>query len=131
MIELTLPYPPSVNHYKRIGRLTRTKTGKLYQPRVNTDATKVFYYTSMLKIRSAMVQNRMKTAIPATISLEVCIDLYPPDKRRHDIDNRCKLILDCLQYGGLIENDYQISRLVVQRMSIIEHGQIIVRISPL
>jgi crossover junction endodeoxyribonuclease RusA len=125
-IEITLPYPPSVNHYKTIGKIVRTKKGKIYQQRINSEDTKRFYYEVWCKIRS---KNAIG-AFSATISLEVTIDLHPPDKRRRDIDNGIKIILDSLQRGGLISDDNQICRLLVTRMSIIKHGQIIVRIKP-
>ena len=38
------PWPPSVNHYKKVGQLITTKKGKTFQTRVNTQATKTFYY---------------------------------------------------------------------------------------
>ena len=123
MIELTLPYPPSVNHYKRLGRLTRTKSGKIYQPRVNTDLTKQYFWKVLMRMRTEGI----KSFHGATISAEV--DVYPPDKRKRDLDGILKVLLDAMQHGGLYDDDNQISRLVVTRMDIIDQGQIIVRIS--
>lgn len=71
----------------------------------------------------------LKSFDDATISIEVVLCLHPPDKRRRDIDNGIKIILDGLQRGGLIQDDYQISRLYVQRGDIIPHGKVIVRVS--
>ena len=53
MIELTLPYPPSVNHYKTVGRLTRTKTSKVYQQRINSSETHSYYHAvwGIVKLR--------------------------------------------------------------------------------
>lgn len=124
MITLTLPYPPSVNHYKRAGRLTTTKSGKVFQPRINTDATKRFYYEVWMKVRVS----GFKSLGGAILSLEM--DVYPPDKRKRDIDNVIKPAIDSLMNSGLFDDDYQIARLIVTRCSIIEHGQIIVRIAP-
>lgn len=130
-IILTLPYAPSVNHYKKVGRTIRTKNGKMYQQKINSSATNRFYEDSCLIICAYMAINRMKTPIPATISLEVCIDIYPPDKRRRDVDNCAKIILDSLQRGGLLEDDNQIDRLLIQRKEIIQYGKVIIRISEL
>lgn len=127
-IILTLPYPPSVNHYKSVGRIIKTKKGGLYQKRINSVATKTFYYEVWLKIRSYMHLNRMETALDSTISLQVCIEQHPPDKRRRDVDNCIKIILDSLQRGGLIKDDNQISRLIVQKMDMIKGGEIIVKL---
>jgi hypothetical protein len=40
--------------------------------------------------------------------LMVEIIIYPPDKRKRDIDNVKKALFDALQCAGLYENDYQI-----------------------
>ena len=131
MIELILPFPPSVNHYKKIGRTVVTKKGKSYQARINSPETKLFYYEVWLKIRSLSAAKRMEMAPHSTIVLQVCIDLHPPDKRRRDVDNNIKIILDSLVRGGLIEDDSQIHRLVVEKKGIIPQGQTIVRIEEL
>ena len=120
---LVLPYPPSVNHYKSVGRIVRTSNGKLYQKRVNSNKTLQFYHEVWLRIRQEGVISFGKSTI------SVSVDVYPPDKRRRDIDNLAKLILDSLQRGGLYDDDYQIARLLVVRRDIIPLGQIIVSIS--
>jgi len=126
MIELTLPYPPSVNNYKRVGRLTKTKNGKLYQPRVNTNETNMFYFQVAMRVRD----EGLKIYRDETISLEVHMDVYPPDHRARDVDNIIKPCLDSLQRAGVIANDFQIARLVVQRCEIIPQGLIKLRIMP-
>lgn len=126
-VKLVLPYPPSVNHYKHIGRTITTKNGKTLQYRVNSNDTKVFYWEVAREIR-------LQTSVyfrDATISLEVGIDLHPPNKRLTDIDNRIKPILDGLQRGGLIVNDNQICRLVVRKCNIVANGKVIVTIKPM
>ncbi len=130
-IVLTLPYPPSVNHYKKVGRLHRTKTGKIFQGRVNTDETNRFYYEVWVTIRQWNATQCLQLPLGEEIDFMVTIELHPPDKRMRDIDNGIKIILDSLQRGGLIKNDHQISRLFVSRSHIIEQGQIIVTVSPI
>jgi crossover junction endodeoxyribonuclease RusA len=130
-IELELPYPESVNHYKKAGRLVRTKSGKLYQQRVNTDATKQFYRDVWVKICALKATTANWRPLQSTIALEVSLSLYPPDKRRRDIDNPVKLILDSLQRGGLIADDYNIARLLIERCGIIPEGKVIVTVKEL
>ena len=130
MIEIELPYPPTVNHYKRAGRVVTMASGKKYQLRVNTDATKQFYYEAWLRIRSLIANVAVKSFDSATI-LSVELDVYPPDKRRRDIDNLAKVTLDALVKGGLMVDDYQIARLLNTRMDIIKQGKVIVRIQEL
>jgi crossover junction endodeoxyribonuclease RusA len=129
MIELILPWPPSVNSYKKVGRLITTKNGKLYQTRVNTQETKEFYYYVWLKIRSLKATTRMEMPIGATISMEVYAN--PPDDKKRDIDNILKALCDSLVKGGLLQDDSQISRLFIERCSIIAKGQVTVRIEEL
>ncbi len=128
-IILTLPYPPSVNHYKKLGRLGTTRSGKIYQPRVNTDATNRFYYEAWVICRQTMASEGLSQPLGEEIALGVSIDLHPPDKRKRDIDNGIKIILDSLERGGLIKNDNQIARLLVRRRNIIDQGQIIVTVT--
>ncbi len=121
-VRIELPYPPSVNHYKRVGAIIRTKTGKLLQSRVNTDATKRFYFEVFMRVR----QEGLKSFAGSMIEVE--IDLHSPDRRKRDIDNPIKPTLDALQKANVYDDDYQICRLLVRRMSIIAQGLIVVRI---
>lgn len=129
MIEIELPWPPSVNHYKKVGRLTRTKSGKLFQPKVNSDETKRFYYEVWIRICQAKVKEGFKSLHYDTISLGVDIEMHPPDNRRRDIDNGLKTLIDSLVRGGLIKDDSQIIRLMVSKLDTISYGKVIVRIS--
>ena len=127
-LELILPWPPSVNHYKKVGRIVKTKTGKLYQQRKNTDETKTFYFLTYQQAKLQMPSEWLKFAISETISFEIDVDLHPPNKRLYDLDNRLKVLLDGLVHAHVIKDDSQITRLLVQKMDIIEHGKVIVRI---
>ena len=84
MIEVELPYPLTINHYKRVGRTVVTKSGlKSYQQRVNTDETKLFYYEVWVIIKNLKAVKRISMPIERDITLEVY--LYHPDKRKRDI----------------------------------------------
>jgi|SRR5580698_6410236 Holliday junction resolvase RusA-like endonuclease len=109
MMELILPWPPTVNHYKKIGGTRITKKGKSYQARVNTSETKVFYYEVWLKLRHLKLES-FKNA-----RLSVEIRLYADSHRKMDIDNRVKVLLDALQKGNLYDDDSQIDRLLITR----------------
>jgi crossover junction endodeoxyribonuclease RusA len=65
----------------------------------------------------------------AVLSLEM--DVYPPDKRKRDIDNLIKPGIDSLMNSGLFDDDSQIARLLVVRKHIIPGGEVIVRIGEL
>lgn len=52
---------------------------------------------------------------PLTGRLAVSIRVYPPDKRRRDLDNLMKCLIDALQHAGMYQDDSQIDRLLVTR----------------
>jgi hypothetical protein len=79
MITLELPFPQSVNNYKKMGRITRTKTGKIYQARIDSPETKLFYW----QVWAIVGKLKLKSFGSALLSMEV--DVYPPDARRRDI----------------------------------------------
>jgi crossover junction endodeoxyribonuclease RusA len=53
---------------------------------------------------------------PMTEPLRVAVFLYPPDKRRRDIDNVLKALLDGIGHMGVYQDDSQILRLEVTKM---------------
>ena len=65
-------------------------------------------------------QNRIK---PLTGRLAMAIELYPPDRRRRDIDNVLKATLDALQHGGAYANDCQIDYLSIKRCDVTKGGR--------
>jgi len=131
MYELTLPWPTSVNHYKKIGRIVRTKTGKLYQQRKNTIQTEKFYFDTYILSKKAMPLEWPKFADSDTMTFEVRVYLYPPNASRYDIDNRLKVLFDGLVRAKVIKDDSQITRLWVEKMENMLRGKVIVRITPL
>ena len=60
--------------------------------------------------------------------LEVDVIVFPPDRRRRDIDNVQKALLDALQHGGAYDDDSQIVRLSIEKGDPVEGGKTIVRI---
>ncbi|MFI4911149.1 MAG: RusA family crossover junction endodeoxyribonuclease [Sedimentisphaeraceae bacterium JB056] len=90
-INLTLPWPPSVNHYyRKVGsRMLISRRGRIYRQAV-------CFIVRELGIKTFDCE------------LKITIDAYPPDRRRRDGDNLLKAIFDSLQHGGLFQDDSQI-----------------------
>jgi len=111
MIEVVLPFPPSVNHYyRRVGpRTIISREGRAYRE-------KVCAILACLGLRTM------------ECPLEVEIEVFPPDKRRRDIDNLQKSLLDALEHGGAYKDDSQIVRLVIERRAVVPGGKALVRI---
>jgi len=108
----TLPYPPSVNHYWRMwrGRMVVSREGRRYRERVAATLAALGVW-------------------PLDGPLVVEIELYPPDRRRRDVDNTQKPLLDALEKGGAYHNDCQIVRLLTEKRDPVRGGRTIVRIS--
>ena len=111
MIELELPYPPSVNHYyRRVGpRTLISREGRRFRERVC----------------AALAAARVRQL---TGPLHIEIEVYPPDRRRRDIDNVQKALLDALQHGGLYDDDSQIVKLDIEKLGCVSPGRTIVRV---
>ena len=111
MIELELPFPPSVNHYyRRVGpRTLSSREGRKFREEV-------------CALLAAMRVG------PITGPLQVEIEVYPPDRRRRDIDNLQKGLLDALEHGGVYRDDSQIVKLTIEKRECVPAGRTIVRI---
>lgn len=129
--ELTLPYPPSNNHYKGIIRNPK-------RPRISKRTGKPlmqFYLPKETERYHAEVAFRFKAQNGKPMlskRLKVCIDVYAPQgKRGFDLDNIPKVVLDSLQKAGAYKNDSQIDCLIIARQWKYEDGMLIVKISSL
>ncbi len=111
MLEVELPYPPSINHYwRRVGRHTLiSRTGRAFRA----------------EVVAILAQRRVRMLDGA---LEIEIELHPPDRRRRDVDNALKSLLDALQHGGAYADDSQIVRLEVTKREPMNGGRTLVRI---
>lgn len=109
MIYLTIPWPPSANRYYRAvkGRSILSKEARDYR---------------------AAVVALVKQEQPFTGRLAVHLHAFPPDKRRFDVDNRCKQVLDALQHAGVYVDDGQIDKLSIQRCCVAKGGKMLVEI---
>jgi crossover junction endodeoxyribonuclease RusA len=106
MTELFLPYPPSVNNYWGFSKSRRFLTVK----------ARSFKDEVCYKVIQSKVQSFGKSYI------RVGVELYPPDRRKRDIDNPLKPLFDSLVAAGLFDDDSQIVELVVFRKEVIKGG---------
>jgi crossover junction endodeoxyribonuclease RusA len=96
MIAIVLPWPPSVNHY-----WFRNKNGNM---RVGEKG---------VNFRNAVahITAHAKASIGLAARVCVTIEAHAPDKRRRDLDNLQKAILDSLTYAGIWGDDDQVDDL--------------------
>ena len=99
--EITLAgLPPTVNHLYRTGRngqRYKTRAGRNWQ----RDAAGI--------LRCAWARE------PYGGDVELRVYLIAADRRKWDIDNRVKAVQDCLQAGGVLKDDRQVQRLLLER----------------
>ena len=97
-----LPWPPSVNTYWRKG-------------------PKVTYLSPKAKAFREDVLDALageEWEVPCFSRLGVHIELTLPDRRKRDIDNHIKAVLDALQHAGVFEDDEQVDELRVKRLHV-------------
>ena len=97
-MEFELPYPPSVNHYYRhVGpRVLISRAGRKYRE------------TVIAHLRTCGIN-------PLNGDIELWLEAYPPDRRRRDLDNLLKCVLDAMQHAGSYHDDSQIVRITAEK----------------
>jgi len=102
-----LPYPPTINHYygHRGSSKFIAKKGKDFR----------------LTVQEIVAANSVKM-LTKRISIGIC--LYPPDRRKRDIDNPVKALFDSLTHAGVWQDDSQIDLLEVRRKEVVKGGYV-------
>ena len=114
-ISLILPWPPSVNRIWRSvgGRVLLSAEGRAYRQ----------------VVAAAVLEQRGPPLGPLTGRLSMAIRVYPPDRRRRDVDNLAKAILDAIEHAGSVyENDSQIDHLSIHRCAVEKPGRLQIQI---
>lgn len=108
---LLLPYPPTINHYYGVrGKARFIKPAGLEFRRLVAEKV-------AQKSHSMILGN-------VTIQIQIC----PPDKRKRDIDNVLKALLDSLTKAGVWKDDSQIVDLRIVKYDPLEGGGTVVNI---
>jgi crossover junction endodeoxyribonuclease RusA len=108
MIALTLPLPPTINHY--YGQ--RPRGGRYIKP-------------AGLAFRQAVaeiVADAGHKTLEGRVSLFAAI--YPADRRRQDLDNRSKALQDALTHAGVWLDDEQVDELHFVRREVVRGGMV-------
>ncbi len=119
--KIEIAWPPSVNHIWR-----KTPAGRIYLTR----EARIFRADVMSRVAVARCHGALpKTALAG--NLAVAMELYPPDRRRRDVDNYSKAVLDALTHARIWRDDSQIKRQTVTVRESKAGGQVVLTISAL
>ena len=113
MVMLDLPYPPSTNrYYRHVGfRTLISREGRTFRTNV-----------------CALLAGGGPRKPPAGGRIALCMDAFPPDNRRRDLDNLQKSVLDALQHAGVYEDDSQVDLLLTRRRQVVPAGRLSVEV---
>lgn len=115
-----LPWPPSVNHYWRrvlVSGKPRTLLSK---------EGREFKQAAV----GAVLQQRRGPSAPLSGRLAIAVTLFPPDRRRYDLDNRLKAVLDSLTEARVWEDDRHVKIIHLEEGGIVRGGACRVCIAP-
>jgi len=116
-MKMALPWPPSVNHYwRRVGpRTLISREGRAFRRNVR-----------------ALLGGGGPRKPPAGGRVALAMNAFPPDRRRRDLDNLLKSVLDSLEHAGVYADDSQVDLLLVRRGEVDRpHGHVEVRLQRL
>ena len=115
-VELTLPWPPTVNTLHRNVRIGNRQATLL------SEKGREYFDAAAYEV----IRQRDGTRFNGRVACE--ITLHAPNRRRIDIDNRIKAVLDALTKGALWVDDSQVDVLVVTRGEVRRNGCAAVRV---
>ena len=114
-LEATLPWPPSVNHY-----WAARGNGRYLAPHAQR------WHKEAWAILRATWRGK-----PMQGEVAVLLVLHPPDRRRRDLDNLLKAVLDALVHAGVLQDDSQVAELHAVRREARRPGGVLVRVEEL
>ena len=106
MLALTLPFPPTINHYYGVRGKTR------------------FIKAAGVKFRKLVAEEvAMTGAETFENDVALFIRVFPPDRRKRDLDNLLKALQDALTHAGVWLDDSQITELHIEKGEIRKGGE--------
>ena len=113
-LKLTVPFPPSTNHYmgRNGSQAYKTSKAKAYNQLIYFD----------VRLQNA----NLKLDIP----LFVTYNFWMPDKRKRDIANYEKVLTDSLVVAGVMIDDNIIHKWQLEKMGFMKNGQVEIIIKP-
>ena len=86
------------------------------------------FYRDGLTMLVYRIPSQQRAALPLPGPFHVVVRLYPPDRRKFDVDNRLKALLDLLTKAGIWGDDSEVDKITVSRETIRKGGEVEVEI---
>jgi len=121
-MNMTLPYPPSINRYYRHVhgfRVLISREGRTFRKNV---------CALLAGAGGGSGGGNGPRKPPAGGRIALAMDAFPPDRRIRDMDNVAKPVLDALQHAGVYENDALIDLLLTRRRHVVPGGRLDVQV---
>ena len=109
LASFTISLPPSVNHYTK-----RTRHGGV----MLTDKARAYKREVYSQV------GHLATREPSQARLAGEFIVHPANKRKFDLDNKMKLILDALEDARFFVVDEQFDEIVLRRGSVVKGGRV-------
>lgn len=111
MVDLTLPFPPSVNTYWR-----HPTTGRLAGRHLISDQGRAYRAAVASRVEQLRYDGVLSRH-PLSGRLSLFVSVSAPDNRRRDLDNLPKALFDALTHAGVWNDDSQIDELRILRLA--------------
>ena len=113
---LTRPWSPSANgYYRHVGHRTLiSREGRAFRQNV-----------------CALLAGGGHDGFTHGERLAMVMDVFPPDRRRRNIDNLQKPVIDAVEHAGIYANDNQIDMLITRRCEVVPAGRILIDVMAL
>ena len=125
-LTIVLPFPPSVNHYW-LHRVAKNTVGRNYVQTYISPDGKAFRRNVVRAVRTQL-GGRMDHILG---HCRLYVALHAPDRKRRDVDNYTKALLDSLTEAGVWADDSQIQDLRLVWGAVLPGGKAVVTIRQL
>jgi len=112
-LDVLLPWPPSINHY----------WGARGRGRYLSPQSRRWHKEAWAVLKAQGVRYSGEVA--------VYVFAHPPDRRKRDLDNITKALLDALVGAGVLKDDHQVAVLYVERRPFERSGKVRLVVGPI
>ena len=118
MVRFKLDWPPTVNTYWRATKDLRMGVRVYLSDKGREYKERAYFQQAEQRVPKGDPEARY----------EVLIDCYAPDRRKRDLDNICKVLLDVMEEYGTLPDDCQVDILTLRRRPATKGGYVSINV---